>query len=69
MTRWIREWFLLSMLMVLCAGMLLVLWTIWPMLPARLPEIVLPSLSLDGVVSVLMLLAMVSGLGKLMAGN
>ena len=42
MTRWIREWFLLSMLMVLGAGMLFVFWAIWPMLPARLPEIILP---------------------------
>ena len=69
MARWIREWFLLSILMVLGAGMLFVFWAIWPILPTRLPEIVLPPLSLDGVVSVLMLLAMVAGLGKLMTGN
>ena len=69
MTRWIREWFLLSTLMVLGAGMLFVFWAIWPMLPAQLPEIILPSLSLDGAISILMLLAMVAGLGKLMAGS
>jgi hypothetical protein len=57
------------MLMVLGAGMLFVFWAIWPMLPARLPEVILPSLSLDGVVSILMLLAVVAGLGKLMAGS
>lgn len=69
MTRWIREWVLLSMLVVLGAGMLFVFWAIWPLLPARLPEIVLPSLSLDGVISILMLLTVVAGLGKLMAGR
>ena len=69
MTRWIREWALLSMLMVLGAGMLFIFWAIWPLLPARLPEVVLPSLSLDGVLSILMLLAMIAGLGKLMGGK
>lgn len=67
MTRWIREWVLLSILMVLGAGMLFIFWAIWPLLPARLPQVVLPSLSLDGALSILMLLAMVAGLGKLMS--
>ena len=46
MTRWIREWFFLSMLIVLGAGMLFVFWAIWPLLPTRLPSIMLPALSL-----------------------
>ena len=69
MTRWIREWVVLSMLIVFGAGLLFVFWAIWPLLPARLPEAVLPALSRDGVISILMLLAILAGLGKLMAGN
>ena len=66
MLRWMREWFIISTLLVLGAGMLFVLWTIWPLLPSRLPAIILPTLNLEGTVAILMLLAMVAGLGKLM---
>ena len=66
MTRWIQEWFVLSVLIVLGAGMLFVFWAIWPLLPDRLPASILPTLNLEGTIAILMLLAMVAGFGKLM---
>lgn len=66
MVRWIQEWIMLSMLAILAAGTLFVLWVIWPMLPGRLPVIILPALDLEGVISILMLLVIIAGFGKLL---
>ena len=69
MTRWIQEWVILSVLMILGAGMLFVLWAIWPLLPARLPATILPTLSPEGLAAMLMLLVVVTGFGKLMCAK
>ncbi len=69
MIRWIQEWVILSMLAILAAGTLFVLWVIWPLLPGRLPVIILPTLNLEGVVSILMLLVIITGFGKLLCSK
>ncbi len=69
MVRWIREWVILSVLAVLAVGTVFVLWVIWPLLPGRLPVIVLPALNLEGVVSILMLLVIIAGFGKLLCSK
>jgi len=69
MVRWIQEWIILSMLTILATGTLFVLWVIWPLLPGRLPVIVLPALNLEGVVSILMLLVIIAGFGKLLCSK
>ncbi len=69
MTRWIRDWFILSALVVMGAGMLFVFWAIWPLLPNRLPTILLPSLDLEGVIAILMLIIILAGFGKLMCSR
>ena len=66
MVRWIQEWVILSMLAILAAGTVFVLWVIWPLLPGRLPVIILPALDLEGVISILMLLVIIAGFGKLL---
>ncbi|HOU15831.1 MAG TPA: hypothetical protein PKZ84_22225 [Anaerolineae bacterium] len=66
MTRWIRDWFILSALVVMGAGMLFVFWAIWPLLPNRLPTVIFPTLDLEGVVAILMLIVILAGFGKLM---
>ncbi|MEJ5309685.1 MAG: hypothetical protein WHX52_07920 [Anaerolineae bacterium] len=69
MIRWIQEWVILSMLAILAAGTLFVLWVIWPLLPGRLPVTILPTLNLEGVVSILMLLVIITGFGKLLCSK
>jgi hypothetical protein len=69
MAKWISEWVMLSMLMVMGAGLLFVLWAIWPLLPARLPSEVINSLNVDGALAMLMLVVVVGGFGKLMVGR
>jgi hypothetical protein len=69
MTRWIRDWFILSALVVMGAGMLFMFWAIWPLLPDRLPVVILPSLDLEGTVTILMLIVIVAGFGKLLRGK
>ncbi len=69
MVLWIQEWIILSMLTILATGTLFVLWVIWPLLPGRLPVIVLPALNLEGVVSILMLLVIIAGFGKLLCSK
>jgi len=69
MTKWISEWVLLSMVLVVGAGLLFVLWAIWPLLPERLPVEVLTSLSAEGVIAMGMLLVVTLGFGKLVAAG
>jgi len=69
MTKWISEWVLLSMVLVLGAGLLFVLWAIWPLLPERLPVEVVTSLSTEGVIATGMLLVVTLGFGKLVAAR
>lgn len=69
MVRWIQEWVILSMLAILAAGTVFVLWIIWPLLPGRLPVIILPALNPGGVVSILMLLVIIAGFGKLLCSK
>ena len=69
MTKWISEWVLLSMVLVVGAGLLFVLWAIWPLLPERLPVEVLTSLSAEGVIAMGMLLVVTLGFGKLLAAG
>ena len=69
MAKWIGEWVMLSMLMVLGAGMLFILWAIWPLLPERLPAQVITSVNLEGALAMLMLVVVLGGFGKLMAGR
>ncbi len=69
MTRWMAEWAIVSVLVALGAGLLFVLWAIWPLLPQRLPTEVLASLSLDGLLAMGILLILVLGFGKLVFGK
>jgi len=69
MARWIREWFILSALVVMGAGMLFMFWTIWPLLPDRLPATIFPPLDLEGVAAILMLIVIIAGFGKLLRGQ
>jgi len=69
MVRWIQEWGILSMLAILAAGTVFVLWVIWPLLPGRLPVIILPALNPESVVSILMLLVIIAGFGKLLCSK
>ncbi len=69
MARWIQEWVILSMLAILAAGTVFVLWVIWPLLPGRLPVTILPTLDIEGVISILMLLVIIAGFGKLLRGK
>ncbi|MBN1247410.1 MAG: hypothetical protein JXC32_07110 [Anaerolineae bacterium] len=65
MTKWISEWVVFSMLLVLGGGLLFVLWAIWPMLPQRLPNQVLANLNVEGLLAMGTLLIFVLGFGKL----
>ena len=69
MVRWIQEWVMLSMLAILAAGTVFMLWGIWPLLPGRLPAALLPALDLEGVISILMLLIIIAGFGKLLCSK
>jgi hypothetical protein len=69
MVRWIQEWVILSMLAILTVGTVFVLWVIWPLLPGRLPATIFPALDLEGVVSILILLIIVAGFGKLLCSK
>lgn len=69
MTRWIQEWIILSMLAILALGTVFVLWVIWPLLPGRLPATIFPTLDVEGVVSILMLLIIIAGFGKLLCSK
>ncbi|HQE93722.1 MAG TPA: hypothetical protein PLH19_02510 [Anaerolineae bacterium] len=69
MARWVRDWFILSALVIMGAGMLFMLWAIWPLLPTRLPTVILPSLDLEGIIAILMLIVIIVGFGKLMCSQ
>lgn len=69
MTRWIRDWFILSTLVIMGAAMLLMFWAIWPLLPNRLPAAIFPALDMEGVISILMLLIIGVGFGKLLCSK
>ena len=69
MTKWISEWVMLSMVLVLGAGLLFVLWAIWPLLPERLPVEVLASLSTEGLMAMGMLLVVTLGFGRLVSAR
>ncbi len=65
MLQWIRDWALLSILLLLGMGLLFVFWAIWPMLPARLPAEIIISVDPEGVFAIGLLLVILLGLGKL----
>lgn len=69
MARWVRDWFILSALVIMGAGMLFMFWAIWPLLPTRLPTVILPSLDLEGIIAILMLIVIIVGFGKLMCSQ
>jgi hypothetical protein len=69
MARWIQEWVILSMLAVLAAGTVFILWMSWPLLPEQLPATIFPTLDLEGVISILMLLVILAGFGKLLCSK
>jgi len=60
---------MLSMLAIIAVGTVFVLWVIWPLLPGRLPATLLPALDLEGVISILMLLVIIAGFGKLLCSK
>ncbi len=69
MVRWIQEWIILSMLVILAVGTVFILWVIWPLLPGRLPTTTVPALDLEGAISILMLLVIIAGFGKLLCSK
>jgi hypothetical protein len=69
MAKWIGEWVMVSMLVVLGLGMLFMLWAVWPLLPERLPAEIALSLNLESIVAMGMLLVVLAGFGKLMVGH
>ncbi len=62
MLKWIREWMMLSVLMVAALGMVFMMWMIWPLVPARFPT---ANVDLEGMLAMLMLFVVVLGFGKL----
>lgn len=69
MAKWIGEWVIVSMLVVLGLGMLFMLWAVWPLVPERLPTEIALSLNLEGLIAMGMLLVVLAGFGKLMVGH
>ena len=65
MARWIGEWVGQAMVFGVGAGLVFVLWAIWPMLPERLPVEVMASLSTEGLVAMGTLFVVALGFGKL----
>lgn len=69
MVRWIRDWFMLSALLVLGLGLAFVFWAIWPLLPGRLPAQLFTSLDSEGLFAILLLLIVLVGFGKLLGSK
>jgi len=67
--KWVREWFILSTLLILGMGLIFVLWAIWPLLPNRLPAEVLASLDPEGVLAMGLLIVVTLGFGKLLTSK
>ena len=65
MSKWIGEWVMVSMLVALGAGLLFVMWAIWPLLPQRLPAEFLTKLNVEGLLAMGTLLILLLGFGKL----
>jgi len=65
MARWIGEWIGQAMVLAVGAGLVFVMWAIWPMLPERLPAQIAGSLSVEGTIALGMLLVISLGFGKL----
>lgn len=65
MAKWIGEWVIFSMLLVLGGGLIFMLWAIWPLLPQRVPSEVLANLNVEALLAMGTLLVMVLGFGKL----
>jgi hypothetical protein len=66
MLSWVRDWLVLSTLVIMGLGMVFVLWVVWPLLPARVPAAALASFDLEAIGAILLLLVMFVGWGKLM---
>ena len=69
LAKWISEWVLLSLMLVLGAGLLFVLCAVWSLLRERLPAEVLTPLSTEGVIAMGMLLVVTLGFGKLISSG
>jgi hypothetical protein len=66
MLKWVAEWFMISVLLILLLGTVLVLWSVWPLLLQQLTAPRMPVLNAEGAFAILMLLVILVGFGKLL---
>ena len=66
MLKWMAEWFMVSVLLILLLGMVLVVWSIGPLLLQQLASPRMPVLNAEGAFAILMLLVILVGFGKLL---
>ncbi|MBN1874203.1 MAG: hypothetical protein JXA33_08225 [Anaerolineae bacterium] len=69
MVKWIREWFTLSVLVLLSFCLVILFWATWPLLSSRL--LALPGLVLnqEAITAIAMLFFIVIGYIKLLCGK
>jgi len=65
MAKWIGQWIVQAAVFAVGAGLVFVLWAIWPMLPDRLPVEIVSSMSVEGMIAIGTLLAVSLGFGRL----
>jgi membrane-bound metal-dependent hydrolase YbcI (DUF457 family) len=69
MFKWIREWFMLSAIIVLGMVTVFMLWAIWPLLSVRLSPEMMNTLNVEGIFAILLLITVLVGFGKLLRGE
>ncbi len=65
MLKWMAEWFVISVLLILLLGTVLVVWSVWPLLQQQLAAPRMPVPNAEGAFAILMLLVILVGFGKL----
>jgi uncharacterized SAM-binding protein YcdF (DUF218 family) len=66
MLKWVGEWVLVSLLLVMVLGMAFLAWVMWPLLVNRMATPASPLLDPEGVLALVMLLVILVGFGKLL---
>ncbi|MFP4346252.1 MAG: hypothetical protein ACLFU8_16275 [Anaerolineales bacterium] len=66
MLKWMAEWLVVSVFLILLLGMVLIFWSVWPLLLQQLTSPRMPALNAEGAFAILMLLVILVGFGKLL---
>ncbi|MGC9357380.1 MAG: hypothetical protein ACP5GX_05925 [Anaerolineae bacterium] len=66
MLKWVGEWVIVSLLLVLLLGMAFLVWVMWPLLLNRLAVVTPPVMDPQGIFALLMLLVVLAGFAKLL---